>query len=194
MIKHLFLIIISLTLLISIQTAYADETNTLDILTNEAIRLALDKQYEKALDRFNEVLYLDSDNSVALEWIPKILNEIPGKSIINSEYVVHIQMTLRDEDGKLVSVLESTNARYVPTKFLEMWWNTLIDRGTIVNENGIEKLQITTSKNRSLDHIGSFQWEAEIAGKAVKFFEVYLPMMQYNDYEKIQLQWTIIKR
>ena len=194
MIKHLFLIIISLTLLISIQTAYADETNTLDILTNEAIRLALDKQYEKALDRFNEVLYLDPDNPVALEWIPKILNEIPGKSTINSEYVVHIQMTLRDEDGKLVSVLESTNARYVPTKFLEMWWNTLIDRGTIVNENGIEKLQITTSKNRSLDHIGSFQWEAEIAGKAVKFFEVYLPMMQYNDYEKVQLQWTIIKR
>ena len=194
MIKHLFLTIISLTLLISIQTAYADETNTLDILTNEAVTLGLDKQYEKALDRFNEILYLDPDNPVALEWIPKILNEIPGKSTINSEYLVHIQMTLRDEDGKLVSVLESTNARYVPTKFLEMWWNTLIDRGTIVNENGIEKLQITTSKNRSLDHIGSFQWEAEIAGKAVKFFEVYLPMMQYNDYEKIQLQWTIIKR
>ena len=103
-------------------------------------------------------------------------------------------MTLRDEDGKLVSVLESTNARYVPTKFLEIWWNTLIDRGPIVNENGIDKLQITTSKNYSLDHIGSFLWETEIAGKAVQIFEVYVPMMQYNDHEKVELQWTIIKR
>tara|TARA_Y100001936_G_C15873249_1_gene558867 strand:+ start:95 stop:679 length:585 start_codon:yes stop_codon:yes gene_type:complete len=194
MIKHLFLAIISLTLLISIQTVYADETNSLDILTNKAITLALDKQYEKALDRFNEILDLEPNNPVALEWIPKILNEIPAKSTINSEYVVHIQMTLRDEDGKLVSVLESTNARYVPTKFLEIWWNTLIDRGTIVNENGIEKLQITTSKNYSLDHIGSFLWETEIAGKAVQIFEVYVPMMQYNDHEKVELQWTIIKR
>ena len=194
MIKHLFLAIISLTLLISIQTVYADETNSLDILTNKAITLALDKQYEKALDRFNEILDLEPNNPVALEWIPKILNEIPAKSTINSEYVVHIQMTLRDEDGKLVSVLESTNARYVPTKFLEIWWNTLIDRGTIVNENGIEKLQITTSKNADLDHIGSFLWETEIAGKAVQIFEVYVPMMQYNDHEKVELQWTIIKR
>jgi tetratricopeptide (TPR) repeat protein len=194
MIKHLFLAIISLTLLISIQTVYADETNSLDILTNKAITLALDKQYEKALDRFNEILDLEPNNPVALEWIPKILNEIPAKSTINSEYVVHIQMTLRDEDGKLVSVLESTNARYVPTKFLEIWWNTLIDRGTIVNENGIEKLQITTSKNADLDHIASFLWEAEIAGKAVQIFEVYVPMMQYNDHEKVELQWTIIKR
>ena len=194
MIKHLFLAIISLTLLISIQTVYADETNSLDILTNKAITLALDKQYEKALDRFDEILDLEPNNPVALEWIPKILNEIPAKSTINSEYVVHIQMTLRDEDGKLVSVLESTNARYVPTKFLEIWWNTLIDRGTIVNENGIEKLQITTSKNYSLDHIGSFLWETEIAGKAVQIFEVYVPMMQYNDHEKVELQWTIIKR
>ena len=194
MIKHLFLAIISLTLLISIQTVYADETNSLDILTNKAITLALDKQYEKALDRFNEILDLEPNNPVALEWIPKILNEIPAKSTINSEYVVHIQMTLRDEDGKLVSVLESTNARYVPTKFLEIWWNTLIDRGTIVNENGIEKLQITTSKNADLDHIGSFLWETEIAGKAVQIFEVYVPMMQYNDNEKVELQWTIIKR
>ena len=194
MIKHLFLAIISLTLLISIQTVYADETNSLDILTNKAITLALDKQYEKALDRFNEILDLEPNNPVALEWIPKILNEIPAKSTINSEYVVHIQMTLRDEDGKLVSVLESTNARYVPTKFLEIWWNTLIDRGTIVNENGIEKLQITTFKNADLDHIGSFLWETEIAGKAVQIFEVYVPMMQYNDHEKVELQWTIIKR
>ena len=194
MIKHLFLAIISLTLLISIQTVYADETNSLDILTNKAITLALDKQYEKALDRFNEILDLEPNNPVALEWIPKILNEIPAKSTTNSEYVVHIQMTLRDEDGKLVSVLESTNARYVPTKFLEIWWNTLIDRGTIVNENGIEKLQITTSKNADLDHIASFLWEAEIAGKAVQIFEVYVPMMQYNDHEKVELQWTIIKR
>ena len=194
MIKHLFLAIISLTLLISIQTVYADETDSLDILTNKAITLALDKQYEKALDRFDEILDLEPNNPVALEWIPKILNEIPAKSTINSEYVVHIQMTLRDEDGKLVSVLESTNARYVPTKFLEIWWNTLIDRGTIVNENGIEKLQITTSKNADLDHIGSFLWETEIAGKAVQIFEVYVPMMQYNDHEKVELQWTIIKR
>ena len=106
MIKHLFLAIISLTLLISIQTVYADETNSLDILTNKAITLALDKQYEKALDRFNEILDLEPNNPVALEWIPKILNEIPAKSTINSEYVVHIQMTLIYEDGTLVSVLE----------------------------------------------------------------------------------------
>ena len=103
----------------SIQTSFAEKVEDVEALTDKAITLSLDKKYEEALNVFLEVLDKEPDNPEAMKWIPKMLNEIPTESTMGSDYLVHIQLIVKNEDEKIISVLESTNSRYLPVEFLE---------------------------------------------------------------------------
>ena len=56
-------------------------------------------------------LIAGSIQDVLAEEITDILKPLPIK---NSEYQFHLQVVLRDADGMLISVIETTNGYYIP--------------------------------------------------------------------------------
>ena len=61
-------------------------------------------------------LIVTSAQAVFAEDITETLKPVP---IRNSEYKFHLQVVLRDSDGGLISVTESTNGYYIPHKITD---------------------------------------------------------------------------
>ena len=48
-------------------------------------------------------------------------------------------------------------------------------------------------QKQHFDHLGVFTWETEMGEWKITLFEAFVPMMEYNGSEKIEVSWTIIK-
>ena len=59
--------------------------------------------------------------------------------ILRYEKIKCKKVKILDKDDNLVGVLESSNARYLPSKFFEIWWNKVDDLGMVTNQDGIDK-------------------------------------------------------
>ena len=98
--------------------------------------------YTKALREFMEAgilaLDLNPENELAKKSISRTLAEMPTVTTANSKFIVHIQIIVRDSENNLLGVFESTNARYLPSKFFDIWWDKLDSKGMIFKENGNE--------------------------------------------------------
>ncbi len=123
-----------------------------------------------------------------------LLSGTPTISTNNSEYEVHVLVTLRDKDGNLIAVTESNNARYLPSKFTEKWWNELEKKEHISYENELEKFQKSTTMLSTDDHTGMLTLERVMHGYNVVVFEAFVPMIQVEKTDTANIQWTIIKK
>tara|TARA_Y100001936_G_C16048583_1_gene656256 strand:+ start:68 stop:883 length:816 start_codon:yes stop_codon:yes gene_type:complete len=169
------------------------EPNRLSTLQNKGVALRMLNEHEESFDVFSEILKIDPNNELAKQSIARTLTEMPTISTTNSEFSVHIQMIIRDSENNLLGVFESTNARYLPSKFFDMWWNKMSDDRMIETNNNNE---IWTTKGITVpedDHLGMFYWETDMEGWKITLFEVFVPMMEYEGTEKIEVVWTIIK-
>ena len=107
-----------------------------------------------------------------------MLSETPTIPTNNSEYEVHILVTLRDKDENLVAITESTNARYLPSLFTEKWWQKVNDSGNIIHS---ENKEIFTKINPIIpeeDYLGMLTLERSMSGYNINIFEIFIPMIQ----------------
>ncbi len=76
------------------------------------------------------------------EDITDILKPVPIK---NSEYQFHLQVSLRDADGMLISVTETTNGYYIPHNITDEAFDYNFGKKEIVVVDNIkyEKVQFT---------------------------------------------------
>ena len=109
------------------------DPDRISALTNKAIALKMLGEYEKSYQIFTKILTIDPENEKIKKSRAILLSGTPTISTNNSEYDVHVLVTVRDKDGNLIAVTESNNARYLPSLFTESWWKNLDEKGNIDN-------------------------------------------------------------
>ena len=170
------------------------DPNRLSALTNKAIALKMLNEYEKSFEVFTKILIIDPDNEKIKQARASLLSESPTISTNDSMYDVHVLVVVRDKDENLIAVTESNNARYLPSKFTEKWWNDLSEKNYLKYENGYEIFQKENTMLSNDDHLGMITLEREMSGYNVNMFEVFIPLIQMEETDTAKVQWTIIKK
>ena len=169
------------------------EPDRISALTNKAIALKMLGEYEKSYQIFTKILMIDPENEKIKKSRAILLSGTPTISTNNSEYDVHVLVTIRDKDRNLIAVTESNNARYLPSQFTETWWNQLDKKEYISYENGFKKFQKSNTMISNDDHLGMLTLERVMHGYNVNVFEAFIPMIQMDETDTAEVQWTIIK-
>ncbi len=170
------------------------DENRISTLTNKAIALKMLGEYEKSFEVFTKILILEPDNEKIKKARASLLSETPTVSTNNSKYDVHVLVTIRDRDGNLIAVTESNNARYLPSKFTEQWWNSLEKRDYLVIKDGNKIFQIENEMYSNDDHLGIVTLEREMNNFTINIFEVFIPMIQMEETDTAMVAWTIVKK
>ena len=170
------------------------DPNRISTLTNKAIALKMMKEYEQSFDTFTKILLIEPDNEKIKTARAKLLSGTPTISTNNSEYEVHVQVTLRDKNDNLIAVTESNNARVLPLAVTESWWKLLDKRGDITHTQKFEMFTDTIPLTPSDDYLGMLTLDKEMNGFNITIFEVFIPLIQIEETEHGMVQWTIIKK
>ena len=169
------------------------DPNRISALTNKAIALKMMKEYEKSHEVFTKILMLEPGNEKIKQARASLLSESPTISTNDSMYEVHVLVTIRDKDGNLIAVTESSNARYLPSGLTEKWWNSLSEKNYLEYNDGYEIFQKENTMLSNDDHLGMVTLEREMNGYIVNVFEAFIPMIQMEETDTAKVQWTIIK-
>tara|TARA_Y100000996_G_scaffold195542_1_gene153364 strand:+ start:592 stop:1398 length:807 start_codon:yes stop_codon:yes gene_type:complete len=169
------------------------EPDRVSTLVNKAISLKMLRDYEGSFLEFSKILIIEPDNELIKKARANLLSGTPTVSTIDSKYHVHALVTIRNGDGNLIATLESTNARYLASLLTESWWNALDERGSIqITESG-ETFTKTNPLISEDGYIGMLTLEREMSGYKISIFEIFLPIVQLEESDIAQVQWTIIK-
>ena len=162
-------------------------------LTNKAIALKMLKEYEKSFITFSQILVLEPENENVKKARANLLSSTPTINTKDSRYDVHTLLTIRNIDGSLVAVIESTNARYLPSIFTEKWWDMLDKEGKIMHSDGVEILQLKNNVLPEDNYLGMATLERVMSGYNVAIFENFHAMIEIEKTDVATIQWTIIK-
>ena len=157
------------------------------------------------------VLIACSVQPVLAQDITDILKPVPIK---DAEYQFHLQMVLRDSDGRLISVTESTNGYYIPhdrtdrgfatcfgLQFSDICKKEIVD----IDNEKYDKIQFTVSREDyendeqvvlmfSIVGKVSTTIDNEIIMVDVPAFQAFVPLVYLDDDTVIANQWTIFKK
>ena len=162
-------------------------------LINKAIAQKMLKEYEESFLTFTKIMILEPDNENVKKARANLLSDTPSIPAINSKYEVHAQIIVRDENTNLIATIESTNARVLESVFTERWWERLHETDNIIKSNELEILHKSNFIIHD-DYIGMIAFERQMEGYDIKLFEVFVPMIQLEETDTAEVQWTIIKK
>ena len=122
------------------------EPNNVAVLNNKGIALVKLGSYNEAIINFDKVLETDSKNANALKNRNITFKKINMDTIIDSKYLVHVQIQVRNIHGMLVSVTESNSIKYLPHPLTDEYLDS-IPLKEIVSIDGTtyEKREIKTA-------------------------------------------------
>ena len=145
-------------------------------------------------------LIVGSTQDVLAEDITDILKPV---SIKNSEYQFHLQVVLRDGDGGLISVIETTNGYYIPHYITDEAFDYYFGKKEIVVVDNIKYEKVQYAEKYSLDlplKLMFFipanlevSYGSEIAMVDANIFQAFVPLVYLEDNTVINTQWTILR-
>ena len=145
-------------------------------------------------------LIVGSTQDVLAEDITNILKPV---SIKNSEYQFHLQVILRDGDGRLISVIETINGYYIPHDITDEAFDYYFGKKEIVvvDNRKYEKVQYTEKYSLDLPLKLMFfipanikvSYGTEIVMVDANIFQAFVPLVYLEDNTVINTQWTILR-
>ena len=145
-------------------------------------------------------LIAGSTQDVLAEDITDILKPVPIK---NSEYKFHLQVLLRDADGMLISVTETTNGYYIPHNITDEVFDYNFGKKEIVVVDNIkyEKVQFTEKYSVDLPlklmffipGILEVSYGPETVLVDANIFQAFTPFVYLEENSVINTQWTIFR-
>ena len=145
-------------------------------------------------------LIAGSTQDVLAEDITDILKPVPTK---NSEYKFHLQVLLRDTDGMLISVTETTNGYYIPHNITDEAFDYNFGKKEIVVVDNIkyEKVQFTEKYSVNLPlklmffipAILEVSYGPETVLVDANIFQAFSPLVYLEENNMINTQWTIFR-
>ena len=101
--------------------------------------------------------------------------------------------SIRDGNENLIGVTESTNARFLDSKFTDIWWKLMLNENKIISNGEFEMFQDKQIMIPENDHTGMLTLERVMSGYNINLFEVFIPMIELGKTDTVEIQWTIIK-
>ena len=147
------------------------------------------------------VLIACSVQPVLAQDVTDILKPVPIK---DAEYQFHLQVILRDSDGRLISVTESTNGYYIPHDVTDEAFDIHFGKKEIVTVDNIKYEKVQYREKYSLDlplklmfFISavlevSYGPETVIADAGI--FQAFVPLVYLDDDTVIDTQWSIFRK
>ena len=145
-------------------------------------------------------LIAGSIQDVLAEDITDILKPVPIK---NSEYQFHLQVVLRDADGTLIGVTETTNGYYIPHNVTDEAFDNHFGKKEIVVVDNIkyEKVQFTEKYSVDLPlklmffipAILEVSYGPETVIVDANIFQAFSPLVYLEENNVINTQWTIFR-
>ena len=125
-------------------------------------------------------------------------------SIKDAEYQFHLQMVLRDSDGRLISVTESTNGYYIPHAVTDEAFDIHFGKKEIVTVDNIKYEKVQYREKYSLDlpfklmffipAILEVSYGLETVTVDAKIFQSFVPLVYLADDDEINTKWTIFRK
>ena len=129
-----------------------------------------------------------------------IFKPVPIK---NSEYQFHLQVVLRDADGGLISVVESTNGYYIPHDITDQVFDNDFGEKEVVIVDNVKYEKVKFTEQYSLDLPYKLMFFIPIAievndgSKMVivdaNIFQAFVPLVYLEEDNVINTQWTIFR-
>ena len=146
-------------------------------------------------------LIVGSVQHVLADDITDLFKPVPIK---NSEYQFHLQVVLRDVDGRLISVTESTNGYYIPHDVTDEAFDIHFGKKEIVTVDNIKYEKVQYREKYSLDlplklmFFISAVLEVSDGPETVivdaNIFQAFVPLVYLADDDEINTQWTIFRK
>ena len=146
-------------------------------------------------------LIVGSVRHVLADDITDLFKPVPIK---NSEYQFHLQVVLRDVDGRLISVTEATNGYYVPHDVTDEAFDHNFGEKEIVTVDNImyEKVQFTEKYSLDLPEKLMFfipavievSYGLETVIVDAYIFQAFVPLVYLEEDNVINTQWTIFRK
>ena len=147
------------------------------------------------------VLIACSVQPVLAQDITDIFKPVP---IRGSEYQFHLQVILRDSDGRLISVTESTNGYYIPHAVTDEAFDIHFGKKEIVTVDNIKYEKVQYREKYSLDlplklmffisAVLEVSYGPEIVIADANIFQAFVPLIYLADDDEINTQWTIFRK
>ena len=138
--------------------------------------------------------------NVFAENITDTLKPVPIK---DSEYQFHLQAVLRDADGKLISVTESTNGYYIPHDVTDEAFDYHFGKKEIVIVDNIKYEKVHYTEKYSLDlplkmmffisTVLEVSYGPETVIVDANIFQALVPLVYLEEDSVINTQWTIFR-
>ena len=127
--------------------------------------------------------------------------------IKGSEYQFHLQVILRDSDGRLMSVTESTNGYYIPHDITDEGFDNCFGSNickkeiVVVDNKKYEKIQYKEKYSLDLPQrlmffitaILEVSYGPETVIADAGIFQAFVPLVYLEDDTMINTQWTILR-
>jgi len=172
-------------------------------LASKAAALANMGEAQKALDLYDKILSIDNDNEKIMKEKARLLSITPTVSIHGtvgednneSEYDIHLRVTVRNPEGGLVSVVESKSGRYLPVSFTDEVFDMLFEKESVeINGKKFEIARYSDSYTTDNDSIGNFFYEVTMNGYPIHVFEVFTPHVGVEPNDELYAEWTISRK
>ena len=120
------------------------------------------------------------------------------KATLDSDYFVHFQAQVRDINGSLVSVIETSNAQYLSDSRTELVFSQLpLKQVEEISNQKYEVKQLEHIQKVTLTHLlhlGAYNIGYEHDGRYTSVFHAYPPVFLVEDNDIVTIQWTIFKK
>jgi len=145
-------------------------------------------------------LIVGSIQDVLAEDITNMFKPVPIK---NSEYQFHLQVVLRDVNGMLISITESTNGYYIPHNITDEAFDYHFGKKEIVVVNNIKYEKVQFTEKYSVDLPLKFMFfipaiitvydESDVVLVDANIFQAFTPLVYLEKNSVINTQWTIFR-
>jgi len=181
---------------ISIFDAILDsDSNNVGTLINKGTALMMLGSYDEAIASFDKVLQIDQKNEKALKNRNMAFKKIGLMPYIDSEYLVYVQIQVRNAQGSLVSVTEADTIKFLPHQLTDEFLD-LIPVKEIMSINGktFEKKEIKTEFTPNEDmFISSTRLVAEKFGDSIVVFFTLNHAYTVERGDNITAYWTVLR-
>ena len=157
------------------------------------------------------IQYASADHLLGDQEIFKDETTIVVEDSIDSKYMIHLQVVVRDAQGQLVSVSERMHGSYIPHEITDYVFDGLIDEKEIfiIDDIKYEKVRYAITHDvQTFDFSKSFQdmqsfWSIEYctdfttighgSDECIPIFQTITPHNELGEDDVFTLNWTVLR-
>jgi hypothetical protein len=157
------------------------------------------------------IQYASADHSLGGQGIFKDETTVSIKDSIDSKYMIHLQVVVRDAQGQLVSVSERMHGSYIPHEITDYLFDNIMGEKEIYNIDGVKYEKV---RHTPIHDVQTFDWDTSFqdilstwsimhctdfttighgSNDCIPIFQTVAPNTILAEDDVFTLHWTILR-